>query len=153
VRYLVNFRERESTLLTPFARYSEVGVQILIVFFGGSAFQVTSINGRDWGISVVIGFLTIPLGVLIRLVPNGPCERVLVALRILAHPKTLPTAAPHTVDEEIWNPAIELVRDNLTTWNRVRGGRVRASSFVGGENRHTRMSEAGIQLSVLSLDS
>jgi P-type Ca2+ transporter type 2C len=110
------------SLLIPGA---EIGVQILIVFVGGAAFQVTGITGRDWGISLALGFVSIPLGALLRMIPNGPVERLFVKLRLLPPPELLPTSR----DVE-WNSAIDMVRDNLNTFAHVRGGRVRASSYV-----------------------
>lgn len=47
-----------------------VALQAIIVNFGGAAFQVTPINGVDWAISVIVGLISIPIGVLIRLIPD-----------------------------------------------------------------------------------
>ncbi|KAI0925597.1 hypothetical protein AcV5_008291 [Taiwanofungus camphoratus] len=105
----------------------EIGVQILIVFVGGAAFQVTRIGGAEWGISLALGFVSIPLGALLRFIPNGPIERLFIAVGILPNPEVLPTTRP----EVEWNQAIEIVRDNLNTFAHVRGGRMRASSYVG----------------------
>jgi P-type Ca2+ transporter type 2C len=85
-------------------------------------------GGREWGISIALGFVSIPLGALIRCIPNGPCERFFKAVRLLPRPASeLPTKRPDTE----WNAAIERVRDNLGTFANIRGGRMRASSFVG----------------------
>ncbi|RPD74953.1 calcium-translocating P-type ATPase [Lentinus tigrinus ALCF2SS1-7] len=105
----------------------EVAVQVLIVFVGGAAFQVTRIGGREWGIGLALGFVSIPLGALIRLIPNAPVERFFIKIRLLPNPDVLPTTRPDTE----WNTAIQLVRDNLSTFSHVRGGRMRASSYVG----------------------
>ncbi|OAD66839.1 hypothetical protein PHYBLDRAFT_96141, partial [Phycomyces blakesleeanus NRRL 1555(-)] len=47
-----------------------VACQAIIVNFGGAAFQVTRIGGVEWAISIVIGLLSIPIGVIIRLIPD-----------------------------------------------------------------------------------
>ncbi|KAI8989363.1 PMCA-type calcium-translocating P-type ATPase [Pilobolus umbonatus] len=47
-----------------------VGLQCIIINFGGSAFQVVRVDGVAWAISVVVGFLAIPIGVVIRLIPD-----------------------------------------------------------------------------------
>lgn len=47
-----------------------VFLQAIIVNFGGSAFQVVPINGIGWAISVCVGFLSLPVGVVIRLIPD-----------------------------------------------------------------------------------
>ncbi|KAI7872549.1 PMCA-type calcium-translocating P-type ATPase [Spinellus fusiger] len=45
--------------------------QCLIVEFGGAAFQVTPMDGLHWAIAVGIGLLSLPVGVLIRCVPDS----------------------------------------------------------------------------------
>ncbi|EMD33945.1 hypothetical protein CERSUDRAFT_117474 [Gelatoporia subvermispora B] len=105
----------------------EIAVQILIVFVGGSAFQVTRIGGREWGIGLALGFVSIPLGALVRCIPNQPVERFLMKARLHRNPEALPTTSP----EAEWNAAIERVKDNLNTFAHVRGARMRASSYVG----------------------
>ncbi|KAI0368013.1 calcium-translocating P-type ATPase [Pilatotrama ljubarskyi] len=120
----------------------EVAVQVLIVFVGGAAFQVTRIGGREWGIALALGFVSIPLGALIRCIPNGPVERFFIKTRLLPNPEVLPTTRP----EAEWNSAIQLVRDNLNTFSHVRGGRMRASSYVG-KSRNARIApEARVAL-------
>ncbi|KIJ51508.1 hypothetical protein M422DRAFT_157926 [Sphaerobolus stellatus SS14] len=120
----------------------EIGVQILIVFVGGAAFQVTEIGGREWGIAIALGFMSIPIGFVLRLIPDGPFERLLIKTRLLDDPQQ--TVLP-TVREEEWHPALNMVRDNLTTFANIRGGRMRSSSFVG-KSRSARLHEAGVQL-------
>ncbi|KAH9945065.1 calcium-translocating P-type ATPase [Epithele typhae] len=113
----------------------EIAVQILIVFVGGAAFQVTRIGGREWGISIALGFVSIPLGALIRCLPNGPIERFFIKVRLLPNPEVIPT----TRKDAEWNSAIQLVRDNLSTFSHVRGGRMRSSSYVG-KSRNVRLA-------------
>lgn len=100
----------------------------MIVFVGGAAFQVTRIGGREWGISLALGFVSIPWGAAIRLMPTKPFERLFKFVRLVEEPKeVLPTAR---VDQEGWSGAINMVRDNLSTFANLRGGRLRSSSFV-----------------------
>ncbi|KAK0620694.1 hypothetical protein B0T14DRAFT_481701 [Immersiella caudata] len=47
-----------------------VGGQVLIIFMGGKAFGVVPLSARDWGLSIGIGALSLPLGVLLRLMPT-----------------------------------------------------------------------------------
>ncbi|KAJ7837021.1 Ca-transporting ATPase [Mycena olivaceomarginata] len=113
----------------------EIGGQILIVFIGGTAFQVTPIGAREWGIALTLGIVPIPLGALIRLLPSEPFERLFKKLGLLGRPDVLPTTSPNP-DAVGWN-AITRVRDNLGTFANVRGGRIRSSSFVT-QNRTAR---------------
>ncbi|EJD49544.1 calcium-translocating P-type ATPase [Auricularia subglabra TFB-10046 SS5] len=115
----------------------EIGIQILIVFVGGPAFQVTHIGGRDWAISIILGMLTIVVGAIMRCVPSKIVEALFVRLRIMHDPNQLPTVA--------WNPALDKVRENLTTFQKIRGGRMRGSSFVM-KSRSTQLQQNDIQL-------
>lgn len=125
---------------------TEVAVQILIIFVGGNAFQVTRMNGRDWGISLALGVMSLPIGCLIRLIPNKPVERFFIKIGFFRSQDELPMERPN-VDEGQWSSAITLVRDNLNTFSNIRGGRLRASSFVV-KSRSARLEEAGVRLYV-----
>jgi len=109
--------------------FIEFAVQVLICFVGGAAFQVTRMDGREWAISLALGVITIPLGALIRLIPNEPCKRIFERLRVLPKPEPPPTVFPDAEPGFLF--AQEQVRDNLSTFARLRGGRMRGSSFVG----------------------
>jgi len=125
-----------------------VGGQIIIVEFGGIAFQVTRLYGRDWAISLIIGLLALPLGALVRLIPSAPIERFLIKIRVLPDPSRLPTVSPEseeTNEKYEYNPALSKVKDNLSTYANIRGGRLRASSIVA-KSRSARLRDADIQL-------
>ncbi|KAI0198134.1 calcium-translocating P-type ATPase [Astrocystis sublimbata] len=47
-----------------------VGLQVLIIFVGGAAFEIKPINGEQWAICLVTGFLCLPWAVLLRLFPD-----------------------------------------------------------------------------------
>jgi len=100
----------------------EMAIQTVIMFVGGAAFQVTRIGGREWGISLALGVVSIPLGALIRLLPNPPFEALFKLMRLLPRDVLLPTT-------QEWSPA-DRVLDHLRTFGNLRGGRMRANSFV-----------------------
>ena len=97
------------------------------MFVGGDAFQVTRLSGREWGISLALGSVSIPLGVLIRCIPTPPCERAFIKLRMMRPDEVLPTTTPEIVQR---NEAITRVRGNLSLFSSLRGGRVNASPFI-----------------------
>ncbi|KZW01245.1 calcium-translocating P-type ATPase [Exidia glandulosa HHB12029] len=99
----------------------EVCVQVLIVFVGGPAFHVTEITGRDWAISIIVGFGAMVVGAIMRLVPDGIFEVAFVKLRLIRDPNELPTFNR--------NPAPDDVRERLTIFRSVRGGRLRGTLF------------------------
>ena len=45
--------------------------QVVIVQFGGAAFQVIALDGAHWAIAIVVGLLSLPIGVVIRLIPDN----------------------------------------------------------------------------------
>jgi P-type Ca2+ transporter type 2C len=85
-------------------------------------------GGREWAISLALGVIALPLGALIRLIPDEPCKRVFEKLRLLPKPEVLPTTRPDLEPGILF--AVEQVRDNLGTFAKLRGGRMRGSSFV-----------------------
>ena len=48
-----------------------IGGQTLIIFVGGQALNTTRIDATKWGISLVAGFMALPLGVLARCIPDS----------------------------------------------------------------------------------
>ncbi|KAJ2348369.1 plasma membrane calcium, partial [Coemansia sp. RSA 2618] len=44
--------------------------QVIIVQWGGAAFQTTALGGKYWGFSIAGGFLSLPVGLVLRLVPD-----------------------------------------------------------------------------------
>lgn len=42
----------------------------MIIFVGGKAFVVRPLNGAQWGYSIVLGALSLPVAVIIRLIPD-----------------------------------------------------------------------------------
>jgi hypothetical protein len=125
-----------------------VGGQILIVEFGGAAFQVVRLGGRDWGISIIVGLLAFPIGALVRIFPTAPVLRFMIWLKIYDDPNKLPVASPVIEDEKYeYNEAVTKVRDNLSIYANIRGGRLRASSIVA-KSRSARLRDADIRLYV-----
>lgn len=94
-----------------------VGGQVLIVFFGNDAFAIRPLNGPQWGISLVLGSLSIPVGVLIRLIPDE-------WIRACVPSWLRRRQVERTGEGYDLNAAMLDVRDDLAFFNRVRGGRM-----------------------------
>ncbi|KAL8366265.1 hypothetical protein RB595_004843 [Gaeumannomyces hyphopodioides] len=47
-----------------------IGGQILIIFIGGDAFKITPLDGKEWGMSIGLGAMSLPVGALSRLIPD-----------------------------------------------------------------------------------
>ncbi|KAG6857238.1 hypothetical protein H0H87_007657 [Tephrocybe sp. NHM501043] len=127
--------------------FIETCVQTLIVFVAEDTFQVVRIGGREWGISLALGFFSIPLGALIRFFPNEPFIKSLTKLNLLGRPEVLPTTSP---EGESWSSisAANILKKNIGVFQGIRGGRLRSSSSIvlntrmnmKRSNSHTKLS-------------
>ena len=130
------------------SRPTVIGGQALIVNFGGAAFQVVRIGGRDWAISIILGLIALPVAVLIRLLPPGPFERAIIKLRLYPDPNApLPSHAP-AADDKKWGEGIQRTIDNLQMYSQIRGGRARSSSIIR-KSRTKQLSKLDIHPSSL----
>lgn len=97
------------------------------MFVSRVAFRVAPLPCSVWGISLALGFVSIPLGALIRCIPTPPLEHALIKLRIVCPDEPLPTYRPEVAEG---NDVIIEVRNDLSFFSSLRGGRVNASSLV-----------------------
>ncbi|KAK1782143.1 hypothetical protein QBC45DRAFT_6482 [Copromyces sp. CBS 386.78] len=59
-----------------------IGGQVLIIFVGGEAFKITRLNGKEWGMSIGLGAISIPWGALIRKFPDRWAEAIVPHVHI-----------------------------------------------------------------------
>jgi Ca2+-transporting ATPase len=52
-----------------------MGAQILIMFVGGRAFSITRLTGDQWAYSLILGFISIPVGFVLQAVPTVVVEK------------------------------------------------------------------------------
>jgi Ca2+-transporting ATPase len=103
--------------------------QVLIIFVGGAAFVVVRLNGVQWAISVVLGFMSIPVGILIRLVPDDWVRAIVRRLPGLPRWRRRKDAGDSIENAAVGRDlgsAMFSVRDDLAFLKRVRGGRIAA---------------------------
>ncbi|KAJ4332815.1 plasma membrane calcium [Didymella glomerata] len=97
-----------------------IGGQTMIVFVGGVAFSVTRLNGPQWGYSIVLGFLSLPVGMIIRLIPDELIRRCIPDFfRRKRNPEVVVTD-----DDFEWNQRLLEIRDELAFIRKFRGGRL-----------------------------
>lgn len=99
----------------------------MIIYVGGAAFGVQPLNGSQWGISLVLGAISIPVAVLIRLVPDSALEKILPAWMSR---KENPNIYVSNEDRFQWNQGIETIREELVFLKLVRGGRLNQLKFT-----------------------
>lgn len=106
-----------------------IGGQVMIIFVGGKAFHVTPLNGPQWGYSLVLGALSLPMAVFIRLIPDDWVARILpklwkknLAPGIMAKKDTLKRSGSRPED-------LGFIRS-------IRGGRVHSLKFKIHDHTH-----------------
>lgn len=114
------------------------GGQVLIIFVGGAAFSIAKEGqtGAMWAIAIVLGFISIPVGMLIRLIPDS----VVVAM-IPGFLKRRAKKAPGLTisDEEMgmYPEPLANLRDELKFIRRMKGGRLNNLKFAIQHPRET----------------
>ena len=101
--------------------------QFMIIFVGGAAFSITRLNGAQWGYSIVLGILSLPIGVIIRLIPD---ELVAKFVPHFMNRKSTPDLV--VSDEEAqyqWNPALVEIKEELAFLKKLRGGRLNVLKY------------------------
>jgi Ca2+-transporting ATPase len=109
-----------------------VGGQTLIIFVGGRAFQVTRQNGGQWGVAIVLGAISIPIGILIRLIPDEFAAKLCPAFikRYANRPKKDDLIV--TDEENPWqfNQGLMDIKEELAWLRKYKGGRLRSLKFA-----------------------
>ncbi|KAJ6109515.1 ATPase P-type K/Mg/Cd/Cu/Zn/Na/Ca/Na/H-transporter [Penicillium sp. IBT 16267x] len=101
-----------------------VGGQVLIIFVGGRAFSVKRLDqGSQWAVSLVLGAISLPIAVVIRLIPDSFASKLVPQFwhRKKAGPELVVSDEDRRYE---WNPALEEIRDQLAFIKTVRGGRL-----------------------------
>lgn len=111
-----------------------VGGQVMIIYVGGKAFNVVRLNGAQWAYSIILGFLSIPVGAAIRLIPDELIEGL-----IPDYLKKKPKGPEVTISDEeerfrFPRPLAD-VKEELSFLKFVKGGRLNNLKFAIRETR------------------
>ncbi|RMD41721.1 hypothetical protein DV735_g3401, partial [Chaetothyriales sp. CBS 134920] len=115
-----------------------VGGQCLIMFVGGQAFSIHRINAAEWAYSLVLGAMSMPIAVIIRLIPDELIAKMMPNIR-WRRKETRPAVTIEGDDEQVhqWNPALEEIREELAFLKRLRGGRMSELAYKLQHPRET----------------
>jgi Ca2+-transporting ATPase len=89
---------------------------------------------REWVISLALGCIPLPLGALIRLIPNEPCERAFEKLQLLPIPELLPISRPDVEPGSSFGT--DHVRNNSGSSAELRRGSVHVHGSSQVRKRH-----------------
>lgn len=114
-----------------------IGGQVLIIFVGGKAFNVVHLNGAQWAYSIVLGFLSIPIGAAIRLIPDELLLR-LIPEYLKSRTGKGPALTVSDEEEQFHFPQpLADVKEELAFLKRVKGGRLNNLKFAMQQTRDT----------------
>lgn len=118
------------------------GGQVLIIFVGGKAFNIASPKqtGIMWGTAILLGFISIPIGIVIRLIPDSLCEKLVPeSLKRRAQAKNVPefTISDDEHRFQHYPAPFADVRDELAFMKRLKGGRINNLKFAMKHPRET----------------
>lgn len=107
-----------------------IGVQVLIMFVGGRAISVTRITGAQWGLSIALGFFTIPLGAFIRTIPDDWIRACIPhsLIRRLSRPTRKASNPSFVIEDEEglreYSDPFAEIKEELAWLKKYKGGRL-----------------------------
>ena len=117
-----------------------IGGQTMIIFVGGRAFSVHRLNGAQWAYSIILGALAIPVGIIIRLIPDELIRKLIP--HSLRH-KSTPSVVIENEERQLpFNQALFDIRDELAFVKKIRGGRLNALKFAVQHPRETLLNHS-----------
>jgi Ca2+-transporting ATPase len=109
------------------------GLQVLIIFVAGPAFKIApeGQTGTMWAIAIVLGFISIPFGMIIRLIPDRLLEKLVPeGLKRRAQGRVPGLTVSDEEQFDFYPPELADVRDELAFLKRIKGGRLNNLKFA-----------------------
>ncbi|KAI4152224.1 MAG: hypothetical protein LQ341_000745 [Variospora aurantia] len=104
-----------------------VAGQVVIVFVGGTAFSTTPLIGSQWAYCLILGLISIPVAMLLRLIPDKYVGKIIPqGFRRKATPEL---RISDTEQQYEWNPALVEIREELSFLKTLRGGRLNLLAY------------------------
>ncbi|KAL9020694.1 MAG: hypothetical protein Q9185_002142 [Variospora sp. 1 TL-2023] len=104
-----------------------VAGQVVIVFVGGTAFSTTPLTGSQWAYCLILGLISIPVAMLLRLIPDKYVGKIIPqGFRRKATPEL---RISDTEQQYEWNPALVEIREELSFLKTLRGGRLNLLAY------------------------
>ena len=97
----------------------------MIIFVGGDAFSVSRINGPQWAVGLVLGVISVPVAIVLRLIPDEFIMKLIPTFWKWHDNKSPEVVVSDENRRFEWNPALDEIRDQLSFIKTVRGGRLR----------------------------
>lgn len=116
-----------------------MGGQVLIVFKGGAAFQISPNQTPEmWAIAIVLGFLSIPVGILVRLIPDD-WVRAMIPEFLKNRRSKVPGLTVSDEEMDMYPEPLADLRDELNFLRMMKGGRLNNLKFAIQHPKETLM--------------
>jgi Ca2+-transporting ATPase len=107
-------------------------IQVLLVIYGGKALGTVDLSPTQWGCSLILGALTLPVGVLLRLIPDAFVQSLIPQwLKKKVKPKEIVS------DFDEWDKGLLDIKDDLKFIKKIRGGRLKDLRHIYRYHRDT----------------
>lgn len=107
-----------------------IGGQVMIILVGGEAFNIKGLTGEQWGYSIFFGFLSIPIGAIIRLIPDELIRKV-IPTSLMKQQTRGPQVTVEDEEQHFYFPKpLSDVKEELTFLKRMKGGRINNLVFA-----------------------
>lgn len=112
--------------------FTMIAGQAIIIFVGGwPAFNAQPQSGRDWAIALILGAISIPIGIIVRLIPDEAAVKVVPGpIRRWAGRQKEKVTVTAEQDPFEFNQALLDIREELAWIRKYRGGRLNALRFA-----------------------
>ncbi|OQO12120.1 hypothetical protein B0A48_02759 [Cryoendolithus antarcticus] len=114
--------------------------QVLIIFVGGRAFNVVRQHGDQWGVAIVLGAISLPIGVVIRLIPDELLLKLIPA-KVKAWNEKKRQEKNFTIEDEEgqynFNQGLLEIKEELAFLKKYKGGRLRNLKFAVSHPKET----------------
>jgi Ca2+-transporting ATPase len=120
--------------------------QVLIIMIGGRALQVVRLNGAQWGYSIALGFLSIPIAVITRCVPDDAFQRIVPRRWWSQHGRVVSNGSQQTD----WDSALLKVREEIELVSWVHGGRLHAREWRGTSHRKSGLKPVAVMAGLIA---
>ncbi|KAI5369853.1 Putative P-type ATPase, HAD superfamily, P-type ATPase, transmembrane domain superfamily [Septoria linicola] len=122
-----------------------IGGQVLIIFVGGwDAFNAERQTGTQWGIALVLGALSLPIGVIVRLFPDEIAAQLVPPFikkwsRKRQEKKLMVTDEEGGQNPFEFNQALYEIKEELAWLKKYKGGRINSLKFAVTHPKETFM--------------
>ena len=126
------FEGIQNNLFFVFIFFTMIAGQVIIIFVGSwDVFQAQRQDASNWGIALVLGVLSLPIGVVIRLIPNELVVRLVPPfIKNFANKKRDTFQLNDEENPFEFNQALLDIKDELGWIKKYKGGRINNLKFT-----------------------